>query len=451
MKPDDEIDVSDLVESRPRATEQLDSFAARPRAVRRVRLSALEGPASGSSWQSSGDRLTIGSHPSNDVVLEDAAVSGFHCEIQVEKTGAWLKDLGSKNGTLLDGVPIREAGLRDASLLRVGRSVIRFQLGSEQNQLPVSDRTEFGTLVGISVAMRSTFSLLERAAASDATVLVTGETGTGKEGAAESIHRASSRGDAPFLVVDCGAIPTNLLESELFGHERGAFTGATSRRVGVFEEAEGGTVFLDEVGELPAELQPRLLRVLEQREIRRVGSNAFQKVDVRMVAATNRDLRARVNEGAFRSDLYFRLAVVEVELPALRHRPEDIPVLVSRFLDLLGVDAETERRLLDPDFVAQLQRAAWPGNVRELRNHVERCVVMQHTVPISEPDAEDAGFMVDSTLSYSEAKRRILDEFERRYLESLLARHQGNVSRAARAAGMDRVYVYKLLHRHGLK
>jgi DNA-binding NtrC family response regulator len=362
------------------------------------------------------------------------------------------EDLDSRNGTLLDGVPVGRGGLREGSIIRCGRSVLQFHFAEDHVPLPLSERTAFGSLVGASVAMRAVFAVLERAAQADATVLIEGETGTGKEGAAESLHTQSARSDRPFVVVDCSALPANLLESELFGHEKGAFTGATSRRIGAFEAANGGTLFLDEVGELPQDLQPKLLRVLEQRQIRRLGSNQHVAVDVRVVAATNRDLRAQVNEGNFRSDVYYRLAVVKVTLPPLRERVEDVPLLVDRFRARLSVDDVTAERLFTSEFLNRLGRSAWPGNVRELRNFLERCVVMQQSLPLQDLQAEtQQPFRVDATLSYAEAKQAVVLEFERQYLAALLQRHGGNVSKAARAAEMDRPYLYKLLHRHGLR
>jgi len=299
------------------------------------------------------------------------------------------------------------------------------------------------------VGMRAAFALLERAAASDATVLIEGETGTGKEGAARGLHDGSTRRSGPFVVVDCGAIPAELLESELFGHERGAFTGASAARAGAFEEADGGTIFLDEIGELPLDLQPKLLRAIEHRQIRRVGSNLHKTVDVRLVAATHRDLRADVNDGRFRPDLYFRLAVVRINLPPLRERPEDIPLLVERIVDGLVDDPAARAPLLDGALVTALQRGAWAGNVRELRNHLERCLVLGGPVPLAAPGPVVGA--VDGRIPYAEARQRALDEFERRYLEDLLRRHDGKVASAARAAGVNRAYLYRLLQRHGLR
>ncbi|HLL55608.1 MAG TPA: sigma 54-interacting transcriptional regulator [Myxococcaceae bacterium] len=421
--------------------------------VRRFRLTRLEQGGAGASWESAADSCSIGSHPSNDFTIDDATVSRFHCEIRATREGVRIRDLESLNGVTVDGVLVKDAFLRSGSLIRLGRQVLRFDFSTESNRLPLSERTRFGSLVGASVPMRTCFALMERAAAADVTVLLEGETGTGKSQAAQAIHQASPRKDKTFITVDCGAIPANLLESELFGHEKGAFTGAAARRVGAFEEAHGGTVFLDEVGELPAELQPKLLHVLEAREIRRVGSNTFQPVDVRVVAATNQDLRAQVNAGTFRSDLFFRLAVVRIPLPSLRLRPEDLPVVAEQVLSSLGVDAQRRAALLTPEFLARLQQSAWPGNVRELRNYLERCLVFEDAVllPDDSPPAQSGGGAVDPAIPYADARRRAIDDFERRYVEALLERHKGKVSQAATEAGMDRVYLYRLLRRHGIK
>jgi DNA-binding NtrC family response regulator len=298
--------------------------------------------------------------------------------------------------------------------------------------------------------MRQSFALLERAAATDFTVLIEGETGTGKGEAAEAIHAASQRRDRRLVVVDCGAIPENLLESELFGHEKGAFTGAVDRRVGAFEEASGGTIFLDEIGELSLDLQPKLLRVLQNREIRRVGSNSHRPVDVRVIAATNRDLRAEVNAGRFRPDLYFRMAVVRVQMPPLRQRPEDIPLIVEKILDEIAA-GERGSPLRAPAFLAGLGHGAWPGNVRELRNHLEQCLVFGEALPPVEDQAPVAAVEVDAHLPYAEARQRALARFEERYLQKLLELHQRKIPQAAGAANITRVHLYRLLRRHGIK
>ncbi len=317
-------------------------------AVRRFTLRVVEGPAAGTTWESKGATCSVGSHETNDLPIEDGTVSRFHCEIQVDADGVRIKDTRSHNGTVVDGVSVLEAFLRTGSRIRLGRTVIELTVGAETVAVPLSERTRFGSLEGTSAAMRAAFAMLERAATRDVTLLLEGETGTGKSQAARSVHEQSGRKNKPFIVVDCGAILGNLLESELFGHEKGAFTGATERRVGAFEEAAGGTVFLDEVGELSVDLQPKLLRALEAREIRRVGENRHRPIDVRVIAATNRELRADVNTGRFRADLYFRLAVVTIAMPPLRKRPEDIPALVRGLLTSLQATEEETAQLTTP-------------------------------------------------------------------------------------------------------
>jgi DNA-binding NtrC family response regulator len=312
-------------------------------------------------------------------------------------------------------------------------------------------------MLGRSTAMQIVFDVLAKAASSDATILLEGETGTGKEVSAEAIHLGSARKDKPFLVVDCGAMPPNLLESELFGHERGAFTGAVSSRQGVFEAASGGTVFLDEIGELSIDLQPKLLRVLERREVRRVGTNNHVPVNVRLVAATNRSLRDQVAAGKFRSDLYYRLAVVEVKLPPLRERLADLALLVDHIVRGLGtVDAATGARVRSPDFVEALSRHTWPGNIRELRNYLERCVALRDFSPPrsttgAHPTIAGPESAVNVGQPLREAREAWVSAFERRYLEELLRQHENRVSAAARAAGVDRIYFYRLLWKHGLR
>lgn len=351
-----------------------------------------------------------------------------------------------------------------------------------ENQL-----ARFGGLVGSSDKMRQLFEMLQRAAHCDATVLIQGETGTGKEVSAHSIHDESRRGDGPFIVVDCGAIPGQLLESELFGYERGAFTGAVNARMGAFEAAHGGTVFLDEIGELGLDLQPKILRVLESRKIKRVGSNNYVPVDVRVIAATNRDLRDEVAAKRFRSDLYYRLAVLQIQLPALRERKSDLPDLVEAILKQLNVlDKNVTNALLSKDFIGTLSGYRWPGNVRQLRNYVERRVALGELVappgadslsppqrlesPMSRrPESsqaptkprtsapvpvgvdEAAGMQLLLQQPLKQARQEWNSLFEQRYLKALLERHGQNVSAAANAAGVNRVHMYRLLWKHGLR
>jgi two-component system response regulator GlrR len=421
------------------------------RAIRRFRVTVTAGPATGSSWREPAERCAIGSHPSNDLVIDDATVSRFHCELAIAGTAVRVRDLDSRNGTVTGGITISDATVGAGTTLVLGNSEVKIHVDPDHAEVASSERSAFGVLIGESAAMREVFSQLEKIAASDATVLIEGETGTGKEGAAEAIHDASARAERPFVVVDCSAIPANLLESELFGHEAGAFTGAVERRIGAFEQASGGTLFLDEIGELPSELQPKLLRALESREIRRVGGHTMVRCDLRIIAATNRDLRAEVNRGSFRADLYYRLAVVRLALPPLRERAGDIPLLVEHLLARIGTSAATIADLSAPDYVAALATARWPGNVRELRNHLEQCAVFGERRLPNAPAAPHPATSVDAALPYEVARRQAIDAFERAYVTSLLARSDDNVAAAARDAGVNRAYLYRLLRRHGLR
>ncbi len=420
--------------------------------VQRFRLVVVAGPDAPRSWTSSRDACSMGSHPSNELTLKDPTVSRFHCELRVDAHGARVKDLGSKNGTWVDGVAVVEAFLREGSVIRVGDSALRFELDPAHNKIEASTATRFGPLVGSSLAMRTTFAQLEMAAKADITVLLEGETGTGKEGAAAAIHSASARRDQPFVVIDCSALPANLIGSELFGHERGAFTGADALRIGAFEEASGGTVFLDEIGELPLDVQPTLLRVLEEREVRRLGSNVQTPIDVRVIAATNRDLRTEINEGRFRPDLYFRLGVLRIQMPALRNRAEDLPLLAEHLLKELGKSSELPA-ICTPEFFATLNGFAWPGNVRELRNYLERCLLFQQALPFGQLGAAPAGqaFTVDASVPFTQARQRFIEDFERLYVAALLKLHPARVTAAAKAAGIDRAYVYRLMNKYGIK
>jgi two-component system, NtrC family, response regulator GlrR len=419
--------------------------------VQRFELRVDHGPDAGRKVASNGNRIVIGSEIGAELQLEDGAVSRFHCEIVATEGCVQIRDLGSRNGTLVDGVQVTQAVLRPGALLGIGRNLVRFDAVADHARVPLSAEARFGRMVGRSTSMRAVFALLERAASSTATVLLAGETGTGKEAAAESLHLTSPRGDGPFIIIDCGAIPPNLLESELFGHEKGAFTGAATERVGAFEAANGGTIFLDEIGELSIDLQPKLLRVLERREVKRIGSNHYQPVDVRVIAATHRDLRAEVNAKTFRADLFYRLAVVEIRLPALRERLEDLPMLVETLL----ADVAPSRRfeLATASFLAQLATHRWPGNVRELRNYIERCLAMgfELATPPSSTDDDARGPTIDAALPLRVAREANTKWFERAYLEALLQRHGDNLAAASRAAKVDRAHIYRLLWKHGLR
>ncbi|WP_309894900.1 sigma 54-interacting transcriptional regulator [Archangium sp.] len=441
-------------------TELISAHASSGLAVRRVTLEVTTGPDAGTQVSSSAEKLTIGSAPGNDLVLTDPTVSRFHAELVRERGGYRLRDLGSTNGTQVDQVRVVEGYGVDGSTLGFGATRVRLSLVAEQDVLPLHPEPRFGKLVGESAAMRALFAQLARLAATDATVLIEGESGTGKELVAEALHQHGARASRPFVVVDCGSIPGELVESELFGHEKGAFTGATHERRGAFEAAHGGTLFLDEVGELPLAVQPKLLRALERRQVKRVGSDGYRSVDVRFVAATHRDLRQAVNAGQFREDLYFRLAVGMVRVPPLRAHLEDLSLLLEHLW------AETFRALGLParpytapglETLHQLSALPWRGNVRELRNFVERSVALSGALDASfvqAPARESAATgapTVRVDLPYKEAKEAWLEHFEQVYLRQRLSAAGGNVSQMAREAEVDRAHVIKLLRKHAVR
>ncbi|HEY5920839.1 MAG TPA: sigma 54-interacting transcriptional regulator [Kofleriaceae bacterium] len=405
------------------------------------RVVVVDGPDSGATKLSSAATLTLGTDPTCDLALTCRATSRFHCEIELGEGGAMIRDLDSTNGTRVDGVRIVSAFLRRGAEVEIGRNRLRFELASEPIAIDLVSGDRFGRMVGRSPAMRSAFARMVRAAQSDATVLLSGETGTGKDSAAEAIHGASARAERPFIVVDCTSLPVGLAEAELFGHSAGAFTGANADRVGPFEQAGGGTIFLDEIGELPLELQPKLLRVLERREVQRIGEARPRAVDVRIIAATHRDLRRDVNLGRFRADLYFRLAVMPIVLPPLRERLDDLPLLVDALVEELTPRGAARENLRHRINAPALGRMDWPGNLRELRNHIERSLVL---------DADPGAQMPDATMPFAVAREAWQRWFEREYLTDLLRRHNGNVSAAAKAAGMHRTHLYRLLQRAGL-
>jgi transcriptional regulator with GAF, ATPase, and Fis domain len=402
-----------------------------------------------------GLRLRIGKAQDNDLVLGDDTVSRQHVELTRTPEGIHVKDLGSTNGTKVHGARVQEATVTPGAVLKVGEVEIALRPAAHRVEVMPSDKRMFGGALGESLSMRTIFGVLERLARADATVLLEGETGTGKDVLARAIWTESSRAAGPFVVVDCGAVSYSLLESELFGHERGAFTGAVAARQGAFELADGGTVFLDEIGELPIDVQPKLLRVLETKEYRRVGGNKMLHTNVRVVAASKRNLQREVAAGKFREDLYFRLAVVPVTVPPLRARREDIPMLVRHILKASGAT------LTVPDDTMQaLQAHDWPGNVRELRNVLERAVYLASATGSSELNlvalpvstgSTDTVFQFEIGKSYRETRAKFDGEFERRYVKWLLGRHGGNVSAAAREAKMDRKHLHDIAKKHGLR
>jgi transcriptional regulator with GAF, ATPase, and Fis domain len=423
-------------------------------------LVVLSGQARGQTV-TLGDRLRIGKAPDNDLVLADDTVSRHHCELERRTDGVLVRDLGSTNGTRLGGSKVREAIAAPGAVVTVGDVEVVLRATPRRMDVLPSEHRSFGPAIGESLAMRSVFGVLERIAPTDATVLLEGETGTGKDVIARAVHEASPRARQPFVVVDCGAVSYTLIESELFGHERGAFTGAVAARRGAFELAAGGTLFLDEIGELPIDVQPKLLRVIESREFRRVGGNKTLKAEVRIVVATKRDLRREVERGKFREDLYFRLAVVPLTVPPLRARREDVPALVRLFLRQASeADSSLGPLTIADDTVAALAAHDWPGNVRELRNVLDRAIYLARAAGESEVklvtlpspgSSADGAFAFQPGKSYRDTRAAFEAEFERRYVKWLLGRHAANVSAAARDAQMDRKYLYDLAKRHGLR
>ncbi|HTB75786.1 MAG TPA: sigma 54-interacting transcriptional regulator [Polyangiaceae bacterium] len=419
-----------------------------------IQVVVMSGNAKGTSRRI-GERLRIGKAVDNDLVLPDDTVSRHHCELTRAPDGVHVRDLGSTNGTKVQGARVTEAVVQPGVVLKVGEIEIAVRPAVRSVEVMPSDKTWFGGAIGQSLAMRSIFGILERIAPTEATVLLEGETGTGKDVLARAIWSESARPQGPFVVVDCGAVSYSLLESELFGHERGAFTGAVASRQGAFELADAGTVFLDEIGELPLDVQPKLLRVLETKEFRRVGGNRTIKTNVRVLAATKRNLQREVQGGKFREDLYFRLAVVPITVPPLRGRREDIPALVEHILKAAGgglsVSDDTMQGLLAHD---------WPGNIRELRNVLDRAMYLARatgqlelslvSLPASGGGAGDA-FHFEPGKSYRETRAKYDGDFERRYVKWLLARHGGNVSAAARDAKMDRKHLHDMAKKHGLR
>jgi DNA-binding NtrC family response regulator len=431
------------------------SYQGLPRTVnvRRCRLEVVAGVDQGKVIELASQQIQIG-RVGADLNLTDGKISGLHCELKLQAEGYRLRDLGSTNGTYVKGVRIVDAFIAPGSIIQIGKSAIKFDPLDDAVALPLWNESRLHNLVGGSAAMRHLFELINRFAQSDATVLIQGETGTGKELIADAIHQCSPRRNEPFIVLDCSAIPEQLFEAQLFGHEVGAFTGAVKSTPGVFEMAHGGTLFLDEIGELPLDVQAKLLRAVETRKVRRLGGTKVFASDVRLVAATNRDLAAEVNRGTFRSDLFYRLNVARLQVPALRERKEDLPALVEHFLRQLAISAGVPDPRLPEDFMARAQRHTWPGNVRELRNSVERAMLLPNhpAAAFEQPlKKEGNGFAhIDIDVPFKVAKQKLVDEFDRRYLQQLLEAHDGNISAAARAAGIERMSIYKMIRRLGL-
>jgi DNA-binding NtrC family response regulator len=393
--------------------------------------------------------IVVGRDPSCGVVVDDPEVSSTHCELRAEGPGVLIRDLGSKNGTFVATVRIREAILSAACVIQVGSSMLSFE-PHDKERVDVGFDESFGPLVGASPRMRHLFRLLREVSPTELSILINGETGTGKELVAQAVHESSTRRSGPFVVVDCASLPGAFAESFLFGHERGAFTGANERRNGAFHEAHKGTIFFDELGELPPELQPKLLRVLSERKLKRVGARVYEPVDVRVIAATRRDLGRSMNTGRFRSDLFFRIAQMRIELPPLRERRDDIPLLVQSVCERMGCPERTVEMV--NLITTTLGQHDFAGNVRELVNVTS---VAASLPPGSESIAailplEGGGDVVAPMSAFGEAKRSAIAAFEQRYFSDLIRVSGGNVSEMARRAGMERHHVRMFLRKHGL-
>jgi DNA-binding NtrC family response regulator len=392
-------------------------------------------------------RALVGQSPACELRLDDRTVSRRHAAVELVGTRVRITDLGSTNGTFVNGIAIESAWLRGGETVRVGDTELEVERHAEAPNPEVPFAEGFGRLVGESREMRRLYPLAAKLAAAKVAVVIEGETGTGKEVLAEALHEMGPLADGPFVVFDCTAVPANLVESELFGHERGAFTGAIATRKGVFEQAHGGTLLIDEIGDLEPALQPKLLRALERGEVRRVGGDRPIKVDVRVLSATRRDLDREVQEGRFRDDLFHRLAVTRIELPPLRERRGDVSALARHFWTSLGGAGEPPAELL-----SRWEAWSWPGNVRELRNAVARALALgvEDAPPPVAPTPPPSGnaTLLDRLLAartpYVQARAAILDEFERRYVEQVLADAGGVVTKAAAASGIARRHFQRI-------
>ncbi len=424
-------------------TRVVTNGAATQRMVRCCVVEVLRGADAPMRAEVTAPQFGIGSHMSNHVVLVDSTVSRHHLEVTALPDGYRIVDLGSSNGTFIGAVRLGEAQASGAVVLQLGQTLVRLSPGEHEQPVPASAARSFGPLVGQSLPMREMYAQLERVAKSDCSVLVEGETGVGKERVAEAIHAASAYAGGPFVIVDCGALSPGLMESELFGHVRGAFTGADTDRPGLLTMADGGTLFLDEVGELPMPLQTKLLGVLERRRVVPIGSTRGRPVRMRVVAATHRDLLRRSNQNLFRSELFYRLAVVRVRVPPLRERLDDLPLLVEACLQQLRAREGTHLpEQLSAVALAHLYAQPWPGNVRELFNAVEHAALQ---LPM--PGARAAP---PPWRPYLATRAQALEEFNRAYFEALVKR-SSNVSQLARDAGLDRRYLIRILERYGIE
>jgi DNA-binding NtrC family response regulator len=417
-------------------------------------LTVREGPDAGAALvlEEGAGNLIVGSNEGCGLCLSDPAVSRWHLRLDVEAGGVRLRDSGSTNGTFVNGVRTVEALLRGGESIRIGTTVLSLDKPATRDATSTQEM-RFGSFIGSSAAIRRLYGLCGKVAASDVPLVIEGETGTGKEALAEAIHASGRRAGKPFVVFDCTSVPPSLLEAALFGHERGAYTGADTARAGIFEEADGGTLLIDEIGDLDLGLQSRLLRAIQKSEVRRIGGSKWIKVDVRVIAATRRDLDAAVAAGRFRDDLFFRLAVARVHLPPLRDRPEDVATLARHFWSVHTGDATP----FPEEILVRLQSYAWPGNVRELSNTMARLaalgqdeeqlfVLRSSAPPPPAPDVDFIDGIVARKLTLAAARDLVVAEFERRNVAFLDATHGSERARAG-ISGVSGRYLRTLRNR----
>ncbi len=428
---------------------QVLSDSQRTLVFRKARFSVARGKDKGRELVLQKALVTIGTLPANDLVVTDTTVSRSHAAVEEKSDGYVIRDLDSTNGTYLEGVRVREAFLAPGSVIRLGETEIVFSPLEERIEVPKSEANSFGELIGGSSPIQEVYGILERVSGTDVTVLIEGETGTGKELAARAIHRHSKRADGPLVVFDCGAVAPNLIESELFGHEKGAFTDAARLRQGVFELADNGTIFLDEIGELSPELQPKLLRALDRRETKRIGSDKPVTFNVRVIAATNRDLEKEVKAGRFREDLFYRLSVVRVSMPPLRNRKEDIETIAAHLLT--GISKEIGKKVtgLAGEAGAALAAYSWPGNVRELRNVLGRAAALTSGDRIEARDL----FLTQKkkTATMDGLSGKTLEEIEKAAIHATLRSVNNNKTEAAKVLGIAYSTLYEKMKKYGMR
>jgi len=434
------------------------------------RLVIIAGPNTGSTVETEKDLIRVGANPDNDLVVNDAAVSRAHFELHKKEGEYNLIDPGSSNGTFVGSLQVRDAMLRSTTEIEIGDSTLRFEPMSTEIEVQPSTSKRCGEMVGDTLPMREIYTIIERIAGTELAVLVTGETGTGKELVARAIHEQSRVKDGPFITLSLETLPTALIESALFGHEPGAFDGATEAFAGAFENANNGTLFLDGVDHLPLDLQARLLRALERGEIQRLRGDRVIRINTRVIAAVGTNIQSKVEDQSFRNNLYYRLAVIRLDLPPLRYRIEDVPVIAEDFFERYGpelLEFGSTATSVSSAAMNQLCNYTFPGNVRELINILRQAVAVakSNTIQVADLPAEVTGskaigslneaansvILPDASMRFKDAKAKVLDAFERQYLQDLLQRHQLNISKAAREAGIDRRHLYRLLEKYNIE